>query len=201
MMAPGESQTFAPRSLSADGNRLFFESFESLLPRDANEAMDVYEWQRAAGAEECDAKGAELYVPSSGGCLSLISSGQGESDSEFADASPDGSDVFIRTASSLVPQDPGQVDVYDAREGGGFPPFVPKAPCVGGILPAPSALARRLQAVATQSPSSGNVPDAQALPQGQGPNKKGNCVKKPKPNNKKAKAKKKAAKNKKGARE
>ncbi|HEX5711819.1 MAG TPA: hypothetical protein VFX85_00730, partial [Solirubrobacterales bacterium] len=144
MMAPGESQTFTPRSLSADGNRLFFESFDALLPSDVNKAMDVYEWQRAGSAEACNAMGMELYVPASGGCLALISSGTEETDSEFADASPDGSDVFIRTLSSLVPQDPGQIDVYDVREGGGFPvPSPPRPACEGeacvGPAPGPPA--------------------------------------------------------------
>ncbi|HEX5713288.1 MAG TPA: hypothetical protein VFX85_08255, partial [Solirubrobacterales bacterium] len=144
MMAPGESQTFAPRSLSADGNRLFFESFDALLPSDVNKGMDVYEWQRAGSSAECQAKGMELYVPASGGCLALISSGTEETDTEFADASPDGSDVFIRTLSSLVPQDPGQIDVYDVREGGGFPvPSPPRPACEGeacvGPAPGPPA--------------------------------------------------------------
>ena len=31
MMAPGENQFFAPRALSEDGNKLFFESFEALI--------------------------------------------------------------------------------------------------------------------------------------------------------------------------
>ncbi|HKH75628.1 MAG TPA: hypothetical protein VKA51_01600, partial [Rubrobacteraceae bacterium] len=198
MMAPGESQTFAPRALSADGNRLFFESFDALLPSDLNEAMDVYEWQRAPDAATCKAKGMELFVPASGGCLALISSGQDEADSEFADASPDGSDVFIRTLSSLVPQDPGQVDVYDVREGGGFPPPAPPLPpCEGESCPKPVPAPPVGTGIATQGPSSGNVvkkscPKGKAL-------KKGKCVKKANKKSKKAKGKKKAAKNRKGA--
>ena len=200
MMAPGESQTFAPRSLSADGNRLFFESFESLLPRDINKTEDVYEWQRAANAAACQALGMELFVPAAGGCLSLISSGQDETDSELADASPDGSDVFIRTASSLLPQDPGQVDVYDVREGGGLPiPPLPQTPCEGeecsGSVPTPPADT----GIASQGPSSGNVIPPKSCPKGKTRNKAGKCVKK-KPNKKKSKGQKKqASNNKKGA--
>ncbi|MGC1166408.1 MAG: hypothetical protein WA862_09885 [Solirubrobacterales bacterium] len=139
-MPPGENQLFAPRVLSEDGNRLFFESFEALLPRDTNGQADVYEWQRAASQEECEERGAELFVPSAGGCLSLISTGQSPSDSEIADASPDGSNVFIRTASSLLPQDPGQVDVYDARVNGGLPqPPSPPAACEGEACQGPLA--------------------------------------------------------------
>ena len=39
----------------------------------------------------------------------------------FLDASVNGSDAFFLTDSSLAFGDPGSFDVYDAREGGGFP--------------------------------------------------------------------------------
>lgn len=131
-MAPGENQLFFPRALTENGDRLFFESYEALLPRDTNGAKDVYEWQRAGGGAQCKEVGAELYVPSAGGCISLISSGQNPIDSELADASPDGHDVFIRTASSLSPQDPGLIDIYDARVNGGLPqPPAPVPACEG----------------------------------------------------------------------
>ena len=143
----------------------------------------------------------ELFVPASGGCLSLISSGQEESDSELADASPDGSDVFIRTASSLVPQDPGQVDVYDVREGGGLPiPPLPRPSCEEESCAGPVPTSPPDTGIATQGPSSGNVPAPKPCPKGKTRNKAGKCVKKQKPHKKKNKAhKKKAGKNKKGA--
>ena len=120
---PGwETQWQASRVLSEDGERLFFESYEALVLRDTNGKQDVYEWQRAQSKAECNEAGADLYVEEAGGCLSLISSGQSDEDSEFIDASADGRDVFFTTASSLVPQDYGLVDVYDARIEGGFPP-------------------------------------------------------------------------------
>jgi hypothetical protein len=118
----GANQLFSPRALSEDGNSLFFQSFEALVPRDTNGKQDVYEWQRASGPEGCQEAGAELFVPSAGGCLSLISSGKGPEDSQLADMTPNGSDVFIRTASSLLPQDYGLIDIYDARSNGGYPP-------------------------------------------------------------------------------
>ena len=117
-----QNDLFDPRSLSADGSRLFFESFAPLVSRDTNGVGDVYEWERAGGEEACEEAGAELYVASSGGCISLISSGESPRASLLLDASPDGRDVFIATLSSLVPQDSGLVDVYDARVGGGFAP-------------------------------------------------------------------------------
>jgi hypothetical protein len=179
-MAPAENQLFAPRALSEDGNRLFFESFEALLGRDENNAADVYEWERAASQQACDEKGAELFVSNAGGCLSLISSGEKESgDSELADASPDGSDVFIRTASSLLPQDPGQVDIYDAREGGGFPPLPARSiPCETPGNPTPCQSSNpppNDPTLASTGPSSGNV---KPCPKGK-VRRKGKCVKKP----------------------
>jgi hypothetical protein len=123
---------YASRALSDDGRRLFFESYDSLLLRDTNGKRDLYLWEEAAGKEDCDEKGAELYVPSSGGCLSLISSGQGQSDVEFVDASSSGDDVFFKTPESLLAHDPGLIDIYDARVGGGFPPPPsPSPPCEG----------------------------------------------------------------------
>lgn len=126
------SQLYSSNVLLNQG-RLFFETFSQLVARDVNGARDVYEFEPGS-AEECGAAGAELFLASAGGCISLISPGQGGNESElaesaFIDASADGADVFIATDSSLVPQDPGLVDIYDARINGGFPP--PPAPIPG----------------------------------------------------------------------
>ncbi|MET0307018.1 MAG: hypothetical protein ABW196_12440 [Solirubrobacterales bacterium] len=130
---PGAASTLhSPRVLSPDGQRLFFNSFDALLLRDTNGKGDVYKWEAASGQGECDEKGAELYVPSAGGCLSLISSGQSPEDSELLDTSANGDDVFFATSASLLPQDPGLIDVYDARANGGLPaPPEPPGPCQG----------------------------------------------------------------------
>ncbi|HET6578226.1 MAG TPA: hypothetical protein VFG66_07885, partial [Gemmatimonadales bacterium] len=81
---------------------------------------------------------AARYIEASAGCLSLISSGESSEDSEFVDASPDGRDVFIRTGESLLPQDPGLIDIYDARIEGGFPPPPPPRPeCEGQACQSP----------------------------------------------------------------
>jgi hypothetical protein len=108
--------------LSEDGSRIFFESADPLILRDTNGALDVYEWERAAGAGQCEEKGADLYSPAAGGCISLVSSGRSPADSTFLDASTGGADVFFKTQSSLLPQDDGLIDIYDARIDGGFPP-------------------------------------------------------------------------------
>jgi hypothetical protein len=130
-----EHALHASNVLSADGKRLFFNSNDALLPRDANGAPDVYEWE-AAGAGACNTKSASFFAQN-GGCIYLISSGESPQESEFWEASPDGRDVFFTTSSSLLPQDPGSVDLYDARVDGGFPQPLVKAPCEGEACQSP----------------------------------------------------------------
>jgi DNA-binding beta-propeller fold protein YncE len=136
---PGWEHAFhASRALSADGRRLFFEAYDSLVSQDTNGARDVYQWE-AAGNGGCEVEDHD-YSPQNGGCLSLISSGEDPRDSEFLDASAGGSDVFFKTAESLMPQDPGLIDIYDARIGGGFPPPPEPVPgCEGEACQSPPA--------------------------------------------------------------
>jgi len=136
---PGfETSLYASRLISEDGTRVFFESFEGLTLTDTNGKVDVYEWEapKTGSCEEEDA----TFVESSGGCLYLITTGTSSADTEFVDASADGSDVFIRTAQSLASQDPGLFDIYDARIGGGFPPPpTAKEICEGEACQSPPA--------------------------------------------------------------
>jgi DNA-binding beta-propeller fold protein YncE len=172
-----ESQLYAPRVLSDGASRLFFESFEALVPRDANAKQDVYEWQRASNEKECEKAGAEVFVASAGGCLSLISSGESLTDSEFADASPDGRDVFFRTDSSLLPQDPGLIDLYDAREGGGLPPPPsPPGPCEGEACQSPSAAPNDPTAASASFEGAGNLHSGPAKCRKPKVRRKGRCV-------------------------
>jgi hypothetical protein len=115
------------RALSADGNRVFFQTADALVSRDVNgeggcprnnrlqlTCTDVYEWE-AAGTGSCDS------TAENGGCLYLISTGTSSAPAFFAAASASGDDVFIRTTDRLVPQDRDDLyDVYDARVGGGI---------------------------------------------------------------------------------
>jgi hypothetical protein len=117
-----ESQTYYPRDLSDSGDRVFFNAYDSLSLEDNNSQQDVYEWE-AQGTGSCT-------QPE--GCISLISTGESPAKSEFVDASADGSSVFFTTKSSLSPADPGLIDLYNAKEGGGYPPPpTPAAPCEG----------------------------------------------------------------------
>jgi hypothetical protein len=113
------TQLYASRVISDDGSRVFFNSFDALVARDTNNAQDVYEWE-APGTGNCT-EGGYAYVAAAEGCVNLISTGSDEQASEFVDASASGNDVFFKTYSSLVPYDPANVDIYDARVDGGFP--------------------------------------------------------------------------------
>ncbi|HEX8688832.1 MAG TPA: hypothetical protein VF729_01155, partial [Solirubrobacterales bacterium] len=135
-LPPWERSLYASRLLSDDGERVFFESFEALELRDTNGAQDVYQWE-AEGSGDCNANEA-TFSEKSGGCVELISSGESSKPSIFLDASRSGDDVFFTTLASLVPQDFGLVDVYDARVAGGFPPPPsPRPPCEGEACQSP----------------------------------------------------------------
>jgi hypothetical protein len=127
----GEAAThsYKPRVLAADASRVFFDSSDALALQDTNNRPDVYEWE-AQGEGTCSKPG---------GCISLISSGRDGEASEFIDASASGADAFFLTAASLVPSDPGSVDLYDAREGGGFAVLPTPIACEGDACqPLPS---------------------------------------------------------------
>ena len=115
----------APRPISENGQYVFFDTQESLLPADTNGKVDVYEWHE----DPVSRKGA----------VSLITTGQDTSDSFFLDSSPDGKNVFFGTHSRLVPADQdNQGNLYDARIEGGFPAPLGAGPCEGDACQNPS---------------------------------------------------------------
>jgi hypothetical protein len=108
------------RSISADGAVAIFETAAPLVSSDTDGAVDVYEWEEEGrgGCREA------------AGCVSLISSGVSTTGSNRAILSASGRDVLFPTAEGLVPGDSDGVrDLYDAREGGGFPYEPPEPPC------------------------------------------------------------------------
>ncbi len=119
-----ESQLYGARMISDDGNRVYFDSFDALSPLDVNGEEDAYQWQ-TPGSGSCTTQ-SPTYHEVSGGCVDLVSSGNSPQGSEITDISTDGHDVFFKTTQSLVNQDPGLRDIYDARVEGGFPPLPPK---------------------------------------------------------------------------
>jgi hypothetical protein len=136
-----------PRNLSADGRRAFFETARPLVTADQNDAIDVYEW------EDSDLDGQ--------GELRLISSGWGATDSKFLDASASGRDVFFTSRDRLVGIDTdNQVDLYDARVGGGIAaqnPSAPPPPCEGDDCQGTRSGAPFLPGVGSGSASHGDL--------------------------------------------
>lgn len=145
---PSASTSYKPRALTADGNRLFFESADPLVLGDTNAATDVYQWS-AEGVGGCEREG---------GCVALLSSGLAVGGARFLDASADGEEVFFVTPRSLIRTDPGGADVYVAKVGGGIPIPDPPIPCLGDACqPVPGAPEDPLVATTALRPE-GNAP-------------------------------------------
>ena len=109
----GAHPWFAQSRYLTDSGRLVFDSGDRLSAADTNGRVeDVYEYE-PTGVGSCSR---------SAGCVSLVSSGSGSVDSNFLAMDESGANVFFTTRERLVPQDKDElVDVYDAREHGGFP--------------------------------------------------------------------------------
>lgn len=116
----GATRAYKPRALSADGSRVFFDSTDVLASGDTNNESDVFQWE--AQGPGC------AKAP---GCVSSLSGGKAEGGARFIDASANGNDAFFATDGSLLSEDPGSVDLYDARVGGGFPAPLVAIPCFG----------------------------------------------------------------------
>jgi hypothetical protein len=141
---------FEGLTVSADGSQVFFLTQDALTPLALNGAMNVYEYHS--------------------GQVDLISDGhdttstEGRPAVELLGTDKTGRDVFFATADRLVPQDTdNQVDVYDARIGGGFPAFAPPAGCEGESCQTAVGSPPALPTPGSPSGSTGNLtPPAEA---------------------------------------
>ena len=133
-----ESAIMQSRYLSNEG-RLFFNSPDELVPAATNHKEDVYEYE-PSGLGSCES--------STGGCVSLVSSGTSSHESAFLEATPDGGEVFFISAAQLLPQDADTAfDIYDARVCTALspcltPPTPGEGPCSSeaSCRPAPAAV-------------------------------------------------------------
>jgi hypothetical protein len=113
------------RPISENGEYVFFDTANALVPAAAPGRVHVYEWHN--------------------GGLSLISSPNDPGNAFFLGSNTDGSNVFFTTHAQLVPADTDQAaDIYDARIDGGFAQLTPPQ-CTGtgcqGVPAAPPIFA------------------------------------------------------------
>jgi hypothetical protein len=95
--------------LSDDGDRVFFDSFQALVPQDSNGLADVYEWERD-GTGTCT-------LPK--GCVSLLSGGGSSDNSYLLATGSSGDDLFFVSRAQLTAQsNNGNRELYDARADG-----------------------------------------------------------------------------------
>jgi WD40-like Beta Propeller Repeat len=141
-----QTSTVQQRYLLDDG-RLFFQSQDALLAQASNATQNIYEFEPDEVADCRDA--------GTGGCLYLISTGTSSEKSYFVDASSDGRDVFFITRQQLVPRDGDEaLDLYDAREDGGFSETVPPQ-CAGEACRPPVSVAPSIYGAPSSATFSG----------------------------------------------
>jgi hypothetical protein len=103
----------------SDSGQVFFNTVAHLLPADTNGLSNVYEYE--------------------GGQLRLLSPGSTSANAYFAEAGANGENVFLLT-SELLGDTNGDVGLFDARVGGGFPAAPePVPPCGEGDCAPPAA--------------------------------------------------------------
>jgi hypothetical protein len=111
-----------PFIYSAGGTtRAVFETTEALVPEDANNADDVYEWENG-----------HVYLLSSGEGRQ-VANNQGIVDgTHLVGASSGLTDIYMESSESLLPGIDNAPHIYDARIGGGFPYSAPSYGCEPG---------------------------------------------------------------------
>jgi hypothetical protein len=131
-----------PRPVSENGNYVFFDSANALVPQATSGKVHVYEWHE--------------------GKISLISSVGDPGNAFFLGSSADGSNVFFGTHAQLAQQDTDiSGDLYDARVGGGFGGLAPLA-CTGtGCQGVPAAPPIFATPASTTFEGTGNFPASQ----------------------------------------
>jgi hypothetical protein len=145
-LQPSYSNTYLSRWMSTDGNRVFFDSFEPLVPQATNGELNVYEWEHygSGSCVEVAGEGAsERAEKHEQGCVYLLSGGTSRYPSFFADASTSGNDVFMITRAQLTPEDQYEnINVFDAHVGTG-PTVAPQCTSTGcqGVPGAPPVFA------------------------------------------------------------
>lgn len=141
---PGPSSRLA---VSADGADVFFSSEDALTPQALEGVINVYESRE--GQTDLISDGHDVQTVNEKSATRLI--GTDES----------GRDVFFTTTDRLVPQDTDiQVDIYDARLDGGFPPQAGLAGCSADSCQGPESPTPTL----SESASTAVTPETTSIP-------------------------------------
>jgi hypothetical protein len=164
-------------AISDDGAYVFFSSDEGLTPQALDNAVIGEECtenppfgQPCAHLKPIFARNVYEYHH---GNVSLLTDGQDRHEQlgqtsavTLLGASSSGNDVYFTTADPLVAQDTDtQMDIYDARIGGGFPPPTVAASCQGETCEGALSSAPGFQAAASSSfPGAGNLAPPAAAP-------------------------------------
>jgi hypothetical protein len=126
-----DTSIYSPRAV-LDNGRVFFNAVDSLVPADSNGEWDVYQYEPTGVGDCTESSGDAVTSRTAGGCVSLISSGTGEEETGFLDASETGDDVFFLTPAKLnVIDGDSELDVYDARVNGIPETLPPQTECLG----------------------------------------------------------------------
>jgi Tol biopolymer transport system component len=125
----GKTATFA--ASSSDGEHVFFNTIEPLVPADEDNVSDVYEWSQGAGTPRL-----VTATPCTSNCGGAT----------FDAASHDSETVLFSTSAQLSSEDldGGAEDIYAEEIGGGEPTLVSRASACGGCGngPAPARFDR-----------------------------------------------------------
>ena len=89
--------THMTRWLSENGNRVFFDSSQHLVPQDSNEAQDVYEWEREGEGGCLPSKPARRQE----GCVYLLSGASDDNPAYLIGADASGENVFLEHLGPL----------------------------------------------------------------------------------------------------
>lgn len=154
-------------TMSEDGAYVFFESPDALVPQALDDqvlaclfefggtcfnsvyAQNIYEYREG-----------RVYL------ITSLRDKTGERAQRLLGTNASGQDVFFTTADDLVPQDTDtQIDIYDARAGGGFPAPARQPSCSGDACQGPLAAALVSPSPGSASQSAGDnlPPEAAAL--------------------------------------
>jgi len=161
------SQAHSTLTVSDDGAYVFFESPDALTPQalDDQVVACVFEF---AGHCFNSAYAQNIYSYHAGqvSLITTVRDTSGQRTQRLIGTDAAGTDVFFTTADPLLTQDTDtQVDIYDARIDGGFPPLITLAGCSGDACQGPLGATPVLSAAGSATQAGGdNVPPPVSKP-------------------------------------